>query len=235
MLDALLSDSRYAARLLVKNAAFTTVAVATLAIGIGANTAIFSVVDHVLIRPLAYREAQRLYAVHEVVPKFAHLAPLVPVNAMHFAEWRRSLTSFEHLALVNGSKMTLGGTGTPELVDTARVTPEHFPMLGAEAVIGRTLRPEEDSPGREGVVVIAFDLWLRRFAGSPDVLGRKILLDSRPYSIVGVLPADFRFPRIAQLYAMAVNEQRPQIWRPFAARPEDLTRSATSTTRALPR
>ena len=101
-MSTLIGDLRFALRLLTRSPGFSIVAIATLALGIGANTAIFSVVDHVLLRPLPYRDSDRLYAVHEVVPKFAHVAPLVPVNAMHFREWRRTVRSFDRMALIGG-------------------------------------------------------------------------------------------------------------------------------------
>jgi predicted permease len=176
----------------------------------------------VLLRPLAYPEAERLHAVHEVVPKFAHIAPLVPVNAMHFAEWRRSSRSFDRMALVSGGSMTLTGD-EPERIAVARVSPALFPMLGVQPALGRTLRSDEDTPGRDGVVLIDHQVWQRRYGGSRDILGRKVVLDGKPHEIVGVLPADFRFPKLSDLYAMTVSEDRPQIWRPFAVRPEELT------------
>src|SRR3954466_5211922 len=122
-MKTLLGELRFALRLLRRSPGFTLVAVATLALGIGANTAIFSVVDHVLLRPLPYRDSDRLYAVHEVVPKFAHVAPMVPVNAMHFREWRRNVGSFERLALIGGMPLNLTGTGEPERLAGARVSP----------------------------------------------------------------------------------------------------------------
>ena len=113
-MSTLIGDLRFALRLLTRSPGFSVVAIATLALGIGANTAIFSVVDHVLLRPLPYRDSDRLYAVHEVVPKFAHVAPLVPVNAMHFREWRRNVRSFDRMALIGGVALNLTGTGDPE-------------------------------------------------------------------------------------------------------------------------
>src|SRR5215207_4563813 len=138
-MHTLFADLRFAARLFRRAPGFSLVAIATLALGIGANTAIFSVVDHVLLRPLAYRDAERLYAVHEVVPKFAHVAPLIPVNAMHFREWRRSVRSFEGMALIGGTAMNLTGSGEPERINTARVTPALFRMLGVQPRLGRLL------------------------------------------------------------------------------------------------
>jgi len=222
MLDALAADLRYAVRLLRKSPGFSLVAVATLAIGIGANTAIFSVVDHVLLRPLAYRDASRLFVVHEIVPKFVQVAPMLPVNAMHFAEWRRSVKAFDAMAMVNGNRLTLTGDGNPERIAGARVTPALFSMLGVRPAIGRLLRPDEDAPGHDGVVVIDYALWQGRFGGRPDVLGRKVVLDGTPYEVVGVLPADFRFPKLSALYAMNLADERPLVWRPFAILPEEL-------------
>jgi predicted permease len=222
MVESLLGDFRFAGRLLRKSPGFTFVAVATLALGIGANTAIFSVVDHVLLRPLAYRDADRLYAVHEVIPKFADVVPRLPTNAMHFREWRRQTLSFERMALIDGMPMNLTGSGEPERLAAGRVSPALFPMLGIRAQIGRTFTEEEDQPGRDAVVVIDDALWRRRFGGDPSIVGRKVVLDGRPYDVIGVLPPDFRFPNVADLYAMTVDEPRPSIWKPFAVRDEEL-------------
>ena len=198
------------------------IAISTLALGIGANTAIFSVVDHVLLRPLPYRDSDRLYAVHEVVPKFAYVAPLVPVNAMHFREWRRNVRSFDQMALIGGTPLNLTGTGEPERLAAARVSPALFTMLGVRPQIGRTFVESEDHPGRDAVVVIDDALWKRRFAADRGILGRKIVLDGRPYEVIGVLPPDFRFPKLASLYAMTLAEARPQIWKPFAVKDDEL-------------
>ena len=222
MFDALASDLRFTGRVLRKSPAFTLIAVATLALGIGANTAMFSVVDHVLLRPLAYREAPRLYAVHEVVPRFAHIAPMIPVNAMHFGEWRRNTQAFEQMALIGGLSMSLTGHGDPERIPSARVSPALFRMLGVEAAIGRTFTDTEDQPGKDDVVVIDHALWTRRFGADPAVIGRSLTLDGRPYRVIGVLPQSFRFPKLSQLYQLTIAEQRPLLWKPFAVAPREL-------------
>ena len=218
----LLRDLRFALRLLRRSPGFSLIAISTLALSIGANTAIFSVVDHVLLRPLPYRDSDRLYAVHEVVPKFAYVAPLVPVNAMHFREWRRNVRSFDQMALIGGTPLNLTGTGEPERLAAARVSPALFTMLGVRPQIGRTFVESEDHPGRDAVVVIDDALWKRRFAADRGILGRKIVLDGRPYEVIGVLPPDFRFPKLASLYAMTLAEARPQIWKPFAVKDDEL-------------
>ncbi len=216
------SDFRLAARTLRKAPGFSAVAIATLALAIGAVTAVFSLVDAAILRPLAYRQSGRLYVIHETVPKFAHLAPLLPVNGMHFLEWRKRLHSFAQMAIVNGITMDLTGSGEPERIPTARVSPNLFPMLGVRPQAGRLLLDEEDRPGSDQVVVITDELWRRRFAADPAAIGRKIQLNGRAYQIVGVLPADFHFPRLSQLYALTIAEERPQIWKPFALRDDEL-------------
>jgi putative ABC transport system permease protein len=209
-------DLRLAARMLRKAPGFAAVAVATLALGIGANTAVFSLVDTAILRPLAYRDAGRLYAIHEVVPKFAYLAPLIPVNAMHFQEWRKSARSFEEMALAGEDVANMTGAGEPQRVNRARVSPALFRMLGVEAQIGRMLLDEEDAPGKDDVLVISHEFWQSRLGGDPGIVGRTLKLNDRPYRVVGVLPASFHFPKLSQLYAMTIAEERPDVWRPFA-------------------
>ncbi len=216
------SDLRLAWRAVRHNPGFSMVAVATLAFGIGANTAIFSVVDGVLLRPLGYGDEGRLVAIHEVVPKFSRFAPRVPVNAMHFAEWRRSVHAFERLAMIAELNLNLTQSGEPERLHAARVTPSLFPMLGARTQLGRTFFDEEDQPGHDGVVVLSDALWKRRFASDPTIVGRKIVLDGRPFEVVGVLAPGFHFPKLSQLYAMTIAAERPELWKPFAVRPDEL-------------
>jgi putative ABC transport system permease protein len=216
------SDFRCALRATQRNPGLSAIAIATLAFGIGANTAIFSVVDGILIRPLGYGDESRLVTIHEVVPKLAFFAPRVPVNAMHFLEWRKRVGAFERLAMIGGMGLNLTGGGEPERLQAARVSPSLFPMLGARTQLGRTFLEEEDQPGRDDVVVLSDKLWRRRFASDPNVVGRKILLDGRPYEIVGVLSPLFHFPKLSQLYAMDVTDEQPELWKPFAPKPEEL-------------
>jgi len=216
------NDLRHAWRALRHNPGFSALAVATLAFGIGANTAIFSVVDGILLRPLGYGDEDRLVAIHEVVPKFSHLAPRIPVNAMHFIEWRKSVHAFERLALIGGIDLNLTQAGEPERLPAARVSPSLFPMLGARTQLGRTFVEEEDQPGRDHVVVLSDGLWKRRFASDSNVIGRKIVLDGNPYEVLGVLAPGFHFPKLSQLYAMTVAEERPELWKPFAVKSDEL-------------
>ena len=216
------SDLRVSWRALRRNPGFSLIAIATLAFGIGANTAIFTVVDAILLRPLGYGDESRLFVIHEVVPKFGLNAPLVPVNAMHFLEWRKRVAAFEQIAMIGGIGRNLTGTGDPERLAGARVTPSLFPMLGARTQLGRTFLEEEDQPGRDNVVLLSDKLWKRRFASDRNIIGRKILLDGLPYEVVGVLSPSFHFPRLNQLYAMKVSEDQPEFWKPFAVKADEL-------------
>src|SRR5579871_549412 len=216
------SDLRHATRMMRRNPGFSVVAIATLAFGIGANTAIFSIFDGILLRPLGYGDEERLVAIHEVVPRFIQTAPRIPVNALHFQEWRKNVKAFDQLALIGGGSMNLTGAGEPERLASARVSATLFPMLHARTQLGRTFLAEEDQPGRNDVVVVSNNLWRRRFASDAKIVGRKILLDGHPYQVIGVLSASFHFPKLSQLYAMNVAEERPEIWKPFAVKPEEL-------------
>jgi predicted permease len=217
------SGLRFAIRMLVKNPGFSAIAIATLALGIGANTAIFSVVDSVILRPLAYPDASRLVTIHEVLPKFSHLAPMLPVNIMHFREWRKDVRSFDQWALLGSLTFNLTGNGEPERIPAARVSPALFQMLGIRPRLGRLFTEAEDQPGRDHVVLLNDELWRRSFASDPGVIGRKIILNGQPYEIAGVLPANFHFPKMSQLFAMTVAEERPQLWKPFAASDDELS------------
>lgn len=178
--------------------------------------------DGILLRPLGYGDEGRLVAIHEVVPKFAQFAPRVPVNALHFQEWRKDTQVFDRMALIGGFGLNLTQAGEPERLAAARVSPALFPMLHARTQLGRTFLEEEDREGRDQVVVLSDGLWRRRFASDRQVIGRKILLDGRPYEVVGVLAPDFHFPKLSQLYAMTITADRPEIWKPFAARQDEL-------------
>ena len=216
------TDLRVAWRAMRRNPGFSVVAVATLALAIGANTAIFTVVDAILLRPLGYGDESRLFVVHEVVPKFGLLAPLVPVNAMHFLAWRKNVSAFEQVAMIGGISRNLTGSGEPQRLTGARVSPSLFPMLGARTQMGRTFLAEEDQPGRDNVVLLNDKLWRSRFASDRNIVGRKILLDGQPYEVVGVLSPSFHFPRLNQLYAMKISDDQPEFWKPFAIKPDEL-------------
>jgi predicted permease len=215
--DRLIQDLRFAFRQFRKNPGFAIAATLILGIGIGATSAIFTVVNTIILKPLAYRESGRLVSIQE-----AGIPGPLPVNAMHFNAWRESTHAFDAMALIGGTTMNLTGSGEPERLPAARVSPALFPMLGVQTALGRLLRSDEDIPGRDHVVVIENDLWKRRFGGAPDIIGKIITLDGDSYEIVGVLPENFRFPKLSQLYAITVAGLRPQIWKPFGLRRDEM-------------
>jgi hypothetical protein len=174
-----MSDIRYAVRGLARSPGFAVTAIVTLGLGIGAAAAIFSVVNGVLLRPLGFREPERLVAIEESVPLLEGIAPRLPVSAHHFREWRKYSRSFESLGMIGGLTFNLTTGGEPERVAGARASASVFPMLGIAAQVGRTFLEAEDAPGRDRVAVIGDGLWTRRFHRDPGVIGRKILLDGR--------------------------------------------------------
>jgi predicted permease len=204
MVDMLLQDLRYAIRMLRKRPGFTAIAMLTLALGIGANTAMFSVINAVFLRPLPFRDANRIYLVHRTGNRFGGASISMPI----FIEWqKRSSDLFERLALVGtrGSS-TLTGRGEPERIPAAGASAELFSVLNVHPALGRDFRAEETRPGGSNVVILSNGLWRRRFQGDPGVLGTSITLDGEPHTIVGVLPADFEWP-------LAATTQ-PDLWLP---------------------
>lgn len=175
--------------------ALAAVIVLTLAVGIAANSAIFSVVNGVLLQPLAYRQPGRLVALAEVAPRLIKRYPTIPVNAPAFLAWQRQARAFSGMALVSRTSMDLTGAGRPEALDAAKVTPDLFRVLGARLLLGRDFLPQANRPGHQFVAVLTAGLWRSRFGGDPNVIGRAITLDGHPYTVIGVLPASFQFPK----------------------------------------
>jgi putative ABC transport system permease protein len=186
----LLQDLRYGARMLLKNPGFTSIAVITLALGIGANASIFSVVNAVLLRPLPFKEPERLIMIRETkLPQF----PEFSVSPGNFLDWKRRNTVFERLVAISGLTFNLIGTGDPEQLSGMRVTEGFLVMLGAKPELGRDFLPEEDQPGRNNVVILSHGLWQRRFVGDPKIINQTITLSGRIYTVIGVMPATFSF------------------------------------------
>src|SRR5579885_2127713 len=175
-MSSLLHDLRFAFRLLTKSWAFTAVAIITLALGIGANTAIFTVVNAVLLRPLAFRDPSRLVIIAEK-SKF----PTISVSYQNWMDWRDQSRSFESVEATRGATITLTGSGDPERLNVRMATAGLFPMLGINAYLGRTFLAEEDKAGAPNVALLSYGLWRRRFAGSREVVGKAVTLDSQPY------------------------------------------------------
>lgn len=207
----MLTDFRFAFRQLRKSPGFTLVAVLTLALGIGACTAIFSVVNGVLLRPLAFRQPQQLVWLRETMPAYGPQA--LPVNARHFLAWRERATSFDGLSIVEPRTAILTGVSQPEQLGLIGVSANCFELLGTPPALGRSFLPEEETDGHQRVVVISDALWRRDFAADPALVGRAILLDGAPHTVIGVLPADFHFPQTHELSGGS-GPANPDVFRP---------------------
>jgi putative ABC transport system permease protein len=189
-MEALLQDIRHAARSLRASPGFTLVAVVTLALGIGANTAIFSVVNGVLLAPLPYREPARLVTVNHFYPTLNNLR--APVSVPGFRDYSARTDLFTSAAVENGVAMNLTGGAEPERVNVSKVSGQYFSTLGVSAAVGRTLQPDEAEAGKDHVVVLTWGYWQSHFGGDKSAVGRKVTLDNQDYQIVGVMPASFR-------------------------------------------
>jgi putative ABC transport system permease protein len=195
----LIHDVRYALRMLVKNPGFTLIAVLTLGLGIGANTAIFSVVQNVLLRPLPYPEPDRLV---EISNSYPPTTPHIGLSPGDYADWSRQATTISEMgaytAISQGFNLT--GEGDTQRVQGSYASSSLFPMLGIRPVAGRSFLPEEDRVGSAPVVMLSDRLWHSRFGADPGVVGRTILLDSQRFTVIGILPADFQLLRWADLW-----------------------------------
>ncbi|HET7872532.1 MAG TPA: ABC transporter permease [Terriglobales bacterium] len=184
----LFQDGRYALRRLRGSPGFTAIAVLTLALGIGANTAIFTVINAVLLRPLPYREPSRLVLLTEHLERF----PILSVSYLNYKDWRDQSHSFSGVSAVRNLQMTLTGEGQPERLAAQMANANLFDLLGVDLGHGRTFLPQEDSPGAAGVALISDALWQRRWGGADNVIGQSITLDKKPYTVVGILPPGFQ-------------------------------------------
>ncbi len=211
---------RYTLRALSRDRAFAGMVVFSLALGIGANTAIFSLVNGVLLRPPDYRQPDRVVAIDQIIPKWAKLYPALPINPGILMEWRRQAKSFESIGMLRPSTFNITGGGEPEVLTGARVSANLFAVLGVQPRLGRSFLESEDASGRDHVAILADSLWRRRFHSDPSVVGRKILLDGSPYEVVGVLPPSFQMPQGMNFFTG--HNDRSEIFRPIGYSPEDL-------------
>jgi putative ABC transport system permease protein len=205
-LDILRQDIRYTTRTLARSPGFALTAIIVVALGIGANTAAFSVADFVLIRPLPFPEPDRLVKLWESYRIYAR-TELSPAS---YRDWKRMTASFEGMGVFALIPVNVVGPGDPERVDAAAITADLFPLLGVRPVLGRLFTAAEDRAGAPGTLLLSYGMWQRRFGGDPSVLGRSVILDSTPYTVIGVMPREFRFPN-----------RDIQIWRPIQFREED--------------
>src|SRR6185369_3678660 len=190
-MESLLQDVRYGVRMLMKHPGFTAVAVIALALGIGANTAIFSVVNAVLLRPLPFSDPQSLMVIYESRADRGGLRS--SVSYPNFADWRKQSSSFEALSSYRDTDMVLTGLAEPLRLHAAVVNADLFPILGVNPAIGRAFTDDEDRPDSR-VVLLSHRLWGQRFGSDPGVLGRSLILGGKGYTVVGVMPAGFKFP-----------------------------------------
>src|ERR1700730_18585385 len=198
-METLLRDIRYGIRSLLKRPGFTMVALIALALGIGANTAIFSLVNAVLLRPLPFGEPDRLVWMWGNIRNGGSRASVSPLD---FLDYRKQNTTFEEFAASTGGPIPLNltGNGEPERLTAAGVTGNYFQALGVKPVLGRTFLLENESPGRDQVAVLSYGLWQKRFGGDPGILNKTVTLDGKTCDVLGVMPKDFNFPQSAELW-----------------------------------
>lgn len=200
-MTGLIQDVRFALRQLRKSPGFSAVAVVTLALGIGANTAIFSVVNGVLLRPLAFANPSQLVRVWHVPPpaSFPGMTTF-SVSAANYLDWERQNHVFDSMANYGYRGFTLTNSDKPEQVDACAATSGFFSTLGVQPALGRVFLPEEDQPGHSNVVVLSHRLWQEHFGSNPNIVGHDIQMDGRSYLVAGVMPANFQFPDFAQMW-----------------------------------
>src|ERR1700733_10878366 len=203
-MGTLVQDLRYSIRTLAKNPGFAVVAVLTLALGIGANTAIFSVVDAVLLRPLPYPESDRLFTVHQTLPQDP--GQNTGVSYPNYLDWKQQNEAFESIAAVRGNVLALSGQGEPTYIQTGSGTSNYFDVLRVKPLLGRTLQSSDDALDANPVVVMSESLWRARFGADPAIVGRTVTLDQHPLTVVGIVPAYFH---------PSVPDAAAQLWVPL--------------------
>jgi putative ABC transport system permease protein len=191
-METLLQDLHYGIRVLLKKPGFAVVAILTLAIGIGANTAIFSVVNGVLLRPLLYRDAESIYTLWQ--NNFKNGVERDDVSPANFLDWQAQNQVFEKMAACEPYSHDLSGQGEPESLSSWLVSEDFFQILGVSALHGRTFHPEEHQAGNNRVIVLGYNLWRRKFGGDPNLVGQKLMLRNQPYTVIGIMPPEFLFP-----------------------------------------
>lgn len=213
--ERLSQDLRYGLRILRKSPGFTIVAVLTLALGIGANTAIFSIVNALLLRPLPFDNPSRLMMLHEGLPKVGY--PKLDFSPPDLAVFAREQKSFSTLGFFRNTRLDISGQGEPERIVASKVSASLFPMLGVRSLLGRTFSPQEDAPGHN-LAILSYGLWQRRFGGDSNVVGKTMQIDRQPYTIIGVMPRSLVFP----LAGPEMNGTPAEIFTPMAFTPAEL-------------
>src|ERR1051326_3775611 len=208
-----MTDLKFALRQLLKNPGFTAVAVLTLALAIGANTALFSVINGVPLNSLPYPQAEQLITLHQSKPNFATGAIPYP----NFRDWQKDNQTFSAMAITRGYGFNLTGTGEAERLNARLVSGEFFSVLRVTPALGRNFTTDEDQPGAAPVVIISAALWQRKFAAAPDVVGKSLLLDGQNYTVIRVLPARFALFRTSDVFALIGQWNSPAMQSRMAA------------------
>src|SRR5918993_785955 len=197
--ERLMGDIRYALRNLLKRPGFTIIAVTTLALGIGANTAIFSAINALLLKPLPFPELDRVVAIWDKLPSRG--VTRNEVTVANYLDWQSQSQSFEQLALNRWWSANLTGIDPPERIQGFLVTANFFDALGMKPIMGRNFSAEENQPGKEAVAIITHSLWQRRFGGDPNIISKTITVNSIVRTVIGVMPERFNYPKGSEVYA----------------------------------
>lgn len=217
LLETLLQDLRYAARTLRKNPGFTAVIVLTLALGIGASTAVFSIVNSVLLKPLPYPASERIVFPWRLAPRGMQLGyNEIPWGRSEFLLLSKESKAFQFLGAFKSDSFNLTGAGEPVRLNGVRASAGFFPALGVEPILGRPFTTEEDTTGQEHVVILSYSLWQEQLGGDPQIIGRSVELNASTYTVVGVMPASFSFPHAEEMPGGFTFERDVRLWVPLA-------------------
>ena len=211
-LDHLWQDIRFALRMLRKSPGFTAVAVLTLTLGIGANTAIFSMVNGIILRTLPYGHSEQLYAINENEPQITAQSPWgpwFPVNPANFLLWQGHCPAISSMVLIEAVTFNMTGHGIPRQVNAVRVSAGFFSLMGIHPQLGRIFLPQEDQPGRDHVIILTDQFWREVFNADPEIIGRSVVLDNATYTVVGIAPESLRFPQMPGL-----GDNAPDLFKP---------------------
>ncbi len=215
---------RFALRSLRRTPGFTVLAIAILTLGIGATTAMFSITDTVLFKPLAYRDPGQLASLLLKIPIFSKVADRIPLNAYHYRFFKQHSRTLKQIALIGPTGAILSGAGKPVSVQGISATPELFDLLGVQPRLGRGFLPQESEEGKNHVIILSDALWRRQFNADSHVLDRKVRLDGQEYEVVGIASSSFPFPSGRQLSDIEPLPERPQYWIPLTLTKADLAR-----------
>jgi putative ABC transport system permease protein len=211
-------ELRYGLRGLRRSPLFSTFAILSLTLGIAANLAIFSIVNGVLLKPLPFYEPDRLFGIVEIIPKLAHLYPLLPVNPRHTEEWNKTVPGIERFGMAQSRHVVLGGFEHPLRVPAEAVTPGLLTTLAVQPLMGRLIQASDAREGHDHVALLAYSLWRGQFAGDPAIVGRDVRINGSPHQVIGVLPPSFRYPLTGWHFDI---ESEPELFTPLWSRLSD--------------